>query len=481
LLYILWKGDNITMGKILAGYLMPHPPILLKEIGKGQERKINKTSEAMKAVARDIKSKKPKTIILITPHGPLFSDGIAISIKDELKGDMSQFGAWEVKIVKDNNLKLVNKIIAYAGQKGIPCAKINEELAKEYNLSTKLDHGAIVPLYFIDKEYIHYRLVHITYGLLSYEDLYAFGKVIQEVVEGEQEDVVVIASGDLSHKLTEDGPYGYNPAGGKFDKLIMDLLTSYKPEEIIGIDKELCEEAGECGLRSIDIMMGSLDGYDIYSELLSYEGPFGVGYGVVKLEIGKRNRDKEILDKLYNNRKNRIRKIRTNEDNYIALARKSLEHYVKNHSKLPIDNNVSEEMLNQKAGTFVSIKKDGKLRGCIGTIAPTTGSIAEEIIENAIKAGTEDPRFYPVEEDELDALVYSVDILKDPEPVESIDELDEKKYGVIVSSGMRRGLLLPNIEGVNSVEEQIRIALRKAGISPNEGYNIERFEAERHK
>lgn len=125
--------------------------------------------------------------------------------------------------------------------------------------------------------------------------------------------------------------------------------------------------------------------------------------------------------------------------------------------------------------------KDGELRGCIGTVYPLKNNIAEEIIRNAVSAGTEDPRFYPVEIDELDDIVYSVDVLTKPEPVKSKDDLDVKKYGVIVRSGYKSGLLLPDLEGVDTVDQQISIALRKAGIAPNEKYTIERFEVVRHK
>ena len=130
---------------------------------------------------------------------------------------------------------------------------------------------------------------------------------------------------------------------------------------------------------------------------------------------------------------------------------------------------------------FVSLKKDGRLRGCIGTISPTKSSIAKEIITNAVSAGTGDPRFDPVREEELDDLVYSVDVLGEPEDIKSKDELDVVKYGVIVSKGSRRGLLLPNLEGVDTVEKQIEIALQKAGIAADANYEMQRFEVVRHK
>ena len=138
------------------------------------------------------------------------------------------------------------------------------------------------------------------------------------------------------------------------------------------------------------------------------------------------------------------------------------------------------EMTGRRAGVFVSLKKDGRLRGCIGTIQAVCSSVAEEIIQNAISAVTNDPRFDPVEPYELKDLSISVDVLGARERISSPKELDAKKYGVIVTKGYRRGLLLPNLEGVDTVEEQIRIAKQKAGIGTEEGVVLERFEVVRH-
>ncbi|MCF7924663.1 MAG: AmmeMemoRadiSam system protein A, partial [Candidatus Izimaplasma sp.] len=134
----------------------------------------------------------------------------------------------------------------------------------------------------------------------------------------------------------------------------------------------------------------------------------------------------------------------------------------------------------KKAGVFVSLKKYGNLRGCIGTTGPTTNSIADEIIQNAISAGLRDPRFPSVEEDELDKLSVSVDVLMPPESIDSIEQLDTKKYGVIVRHRGRSGLLLPNLEGIDTPQEQVNIALRKAGIYQDADYDLERFEVIRH-
>ncbi|MFN3396356.1 MAG: AmmeMemoRadiSam system protein A [Thermodesulfovibrionales bacterium] len=163
----------------------------------------------------------------------------------------------------------------------------------------------------------------------------------------------------------------------------------------------------------------------------------------------------------------------------VELAKKAVEEYVKNKRIIPVPETLTQEM-KERAGVFVSIKKQGQLRGCIGTFMPSCRNVAEEIIRNAICSATEDPRFPPVQEDELESLSYSVDILSTPEKVKDLKELDPKRYGVIVASGGRRGLLLPNLEGVDTVEEQLRIARLKAGIFEGEKIDIFRFEVRRY-
>lgn len=169
------------------------------------------------------------------------------------------------------------------------------------------------------------------------------------------------------------------------------------------------------------------------------------------------------------------------EDPYVKLARATIESFIKDGRRLKLPASLPPEMLAGKAGAFVSLKEHGQLRGCIGTIGPMQDNIAREIMHNAISAATEDPRFTPIQPGELSELVYSVDILGPLEPIDSPAQLDVKRYGVIVTKGSRQGLLLPNLEGVNSVEQQISIARQKAGIYPEEtGVRLTRFEVVRH-
>ena len=169
------------------------------------------------------------------------------------------------------------------------------------------------------------------------------------------------------------------------------------------------------------------------------------------------------------------------ESNYVKLARETLETFVRDGKKIEIPQWVPAEFKTKRAGVFVSLKIGGMLRGCIGTIGPVRVNVAEEIIYNAISAGTQDPRFPTVRTEELKELVYSVDVLGAPEKIDSMEKLDVKRYGVIVTSGFRRGLLLPDLEGVDTPEQQVEIALQKAGIRRSDPFEMERFEVIRYR
>jgi len=167
-------------------------------------------------------------------------------------------------------------------------------------------------------------------------------------------------------------------------------------------------------------------------------------------------------------------------NSFVELAMTAIREYLTNGKVVSPPEDIPSEM-KVRGAVFVSLKKDGMLRGCIGTYIPTRDNIAEEIIHNAISAATRDPRFRPVEREELDKVDYSVDILGENEKINGIMDLDPKRYGVIVRNGMRRGLLLPDIKGIDSVDEQISIAREKAGILPGEPVEIFRFEVKRYR
>lgn len=467
-----------------GAFIFPHPPIIIPEVGKGNETDARNTVAAALEASGRIAELKPDTILVITPHGNMLSDAITLSGDPVLYGSFANFGAPQIKLELKNDLELVREIIKNAEQSGIIATTLDEEVRRTYRFADEIDHGTLVPLYFIHKKHPDFKLVHITYSMLSNEEHYRFGMDIRKAIENLNRNTVVICSGDLSHRLSKDAPAGYSPKGAVYDKEFLDIIKQGDVHRLLNMDCRLLESAGECAFRSAVITYGILDGCSPKAEILSYEGPFGVGYCVAQLHLDCKSSvdcKSEILDAYINERKNMLKEIRSGEDAYTALARHTLEGYIKEGAapELPVD--LPIEMLDNKAGVFVSIKKNGDLRGCIGTISPTTGSVAEEIIQNAVSAGTRDPRFYPVEKEELEELQYSVDVLGEPEPIESKEQLDVKRYGVIVRKGHKSGLLLPNLEGVETIVEQLEIALQKAGIPKGESYKMERFEVTRHK
>lgn len=462
------------MGEILKTYIVPHPPIIIPEIGKGKESAVFSTIEAYHEVGKQIKDLAPDVIILTTSHGPAYSDYIHISPGSTLKGSFKSFGAPEIALEFNSETGLIDNIVQTARTYSI-------EAGKDGSDGDALDHGALVPLYFITQYYNNFTLIRISIAGLSLEQLYTFGYCIQKAVLAYDKKVVLVGSGDLSHRLTKEGPYGFAPEGLVFDKYLVETIKSADFKKLISIDDNLSYKAGECGLRSFAIVAGALNGFNVKSNVLSYEGSFGVGYLVSELSIGSPNLSRDLFSFFENMHKSDIEATRKAEDPYVTLARSSLEYYIKRGKILDVPDYLPSEMTDQSKGVFVSIKKHGQLRGCIGTISPVTNSIAEEIIQNAVSSGTRDPRFNPVKEFELKDLVYSVDILEKPEPVMSIEELDVSRYGVIVTSGYKRGLLLPNLESVDTPIQQVEIALSKADIDKSENFSMERFEVIRHR
>ena len=458
---------------IIKAYVLPHPPLAVPAVGRGKEEKISKTLKALEEVALEIKELKPETIIYITPHNVMYADYFHISPGQKATGDLSKFGAPGVKFQVTYDTELIEKISQLATQNDFPAGTLGERVAS-------LDHAYTVPAWFVNQKYTEYKAIRVCQSGMDPALHYKFGQLIAEAAKLLDRKTVLIASADLSHKLESSGPYGFAPEGAQFDKIISYVLDTGDFLTLLQIPETLRENAAECGYNSITILAGCFDRLGVNSKLLSYEGPFGVGYAVASVEPLDADEKRDILDQYLADSLNDVQNLRVNEDDYRALARRSLEHMIINGNELPLPNDVPVDMKNRKAGVFVSLHKNGRLRGCVGTIAPTTSCIAEEIIQNAVSAGLKDNRFEQITEPELPFIVYKVDVLAAPEPISGPDELDIKRYGVIVSSGHKRGLLLPNLDGINTVEEQIAIARQKAGISKNEKVNLERFEVTRY-
>ena len=459
---------------VKGAVMVPHPPVIIPEIGHGEEQKIRETSDSYRKAAAKIAGWKPETVVVISPHSVMYADYFHISPGTGAQGDFGQFRASQVKFQVDYDTEFVKVLAREAEARDIPAGTLGER-------EKRLDHGTMVPLYFLDRYMQDYRLVRVGLSGLPFTVHYELGECIRKTAELLDRDVVIIGSGDLSHKLKEDGPYGFQKEGPEYDERIMDVMGRGAFGELFDFSEDFCDKAAECGHRSFTIMAGALDGLKVKTERLSHQGTFGVGYGICIYEVTGSDPQRYFLEQYRRAQREAAEQRKASEDPYVQLARKTVETYVRTGKKLRVPEGLPEEMYSRRAGVFVSLKEEGRLRGCIGTIAPVRGSIAEEIIENGISAAAKDPRFHAVEPEELDRLEYSVDVLGETEKIDSPEKLDVKRYGVVVSRGYRRGLHLPDLEGVDTVEEQIEIARRKAGIPEDaEDIRLERFEVVRH-
>ena len=564
---------------ILGAYMVPHPPMIVPAVGRGSEKQVEATTRAYEQVAQEIAALAPDTIILTSPHATMYADYLHISPGRSAKGDFGRFNARQERYQVDYDEDLTALITKLAREKGFPAGTMGER-------DKSLDHGTMVPLYFIREAYPAVdsvkrvpagdssstrqgvlggmfaragasgaapvrsaartglgarmaeqavygerqdsrggmgekgghgpddaasggtanvasggtanaasggaadeagskpavcKIVRIGLSGLPLTEHYKLGQMIREAVEILGRRAVFVASGDLSHKLQDYGPYGFAAEGPQYDERIMDVCSRAAFGELFDFEESFCEKAAECGHRSFVIMAGAFDGLAVKATQLSHEDVTGVGYGICTFYPGEPDEGRHFLAQYLVRAQEKLSAARAQEDPYVQLARKTVEMYVRDRVRPEVPQDLPPEMLQTRAGAFVSIHEHGKLRGCIGTIAPVRSSVAQEIIDNAVSASTRDPRFDPITADELEWLEISVDVLGAAEPIESPAQLDVKRYGVIVTKGTKRGLLLPDLDGVDTVEEQIAIAKRKASISEwDKNVQLERFEVVRH-
>ncbi len=280
------------MGILIAG-VSPHPPMLIPEIGGREIDKVRRTAEALEILSTEIAAVHPETVILITPHGPMFREELVVLAEEELVGDFSAFRAAEVRLRAQNDLELLQALAAESLQAGIGLIQLQKGEPGFPRGDAFLDHGVTVPLYFLQKAGTAQRCVAITFAPLPFDDLFRFGQALQRAIFATGRKAAIVASADLSHRLIRGAPAGYHPQGREYDELVVECLANYEVEKLLALNPELVSAAGECGLRSLLILLGSLDGLPVQPRLLSYEGPFGVGYPVALFTLSARLADRD--------------------------------------------------------------------------------------------------------------------------------------------------------------------------------------------
>ena len=271
---------------IVFAAITPHPPIIIPGIGKPADlKKTQKTINAMEKVADKIEEAEPDTIIVISPHALVHPDKFAVYGSPKFHGDFGHFGSPEINFNFENDYPLADNIVKRAKDAGINSFLFGDP----DNDYFELDHGEMVPLYYLTKNLPEsVKILPIAFSYLDRAQHYSFGQIIYDVANSHEfanSKIAIVASGDLSHRLIPGAPAGYSEEGKEFDNLLIDNIKYNKINEIIEMDDEMIESAGECGYRSILILLGALEKMKYKPEILSYEGPFGVGYLVANFEL----------------------------------------------------------------------------------------------------------------------------------------------------------------------------------------------------
>ena len=275
---------------VVGAIMVPHPPILLPEVGRGEEKKIAATAAAYEQAAAFVSELHPDTIVLASPHSILYSDYFHISPGKAAKGDMGQFRAPQVTFRVEYDTAFVDALSKLCDQTGFPAGTLGERKAE-------LDHGTMIPLYYVNHYVQSYQLVRIGLSGLPLAEHYRLGQMIQQTADRLGRRVVFIGSGDLSHKLREEGPYGFAKEGPDYDERIMDVMGRAAFDELLDFDESFCEKAAECGHRSFCMLAGALDGKRLETKRLSHEGTFGVGYGICTWRVLGEDPDRRLLEK----------------------------------------------------------------------------------------------------------------------------------------------------------------------------------------
>jgi aromatic ring-opening dioxygenase LigB subunit len=260
---------------LIFAAVAPHPPILIPTIGKDNLDKIEKTSAALAELEKFLYHLQPDILIIISPHGQITPEAFTINLAEEFEINFQHFGDFATK------LEAKGEMILLSANKEKLSAKSPINIISQ----PELDHGVGVPFWALARNLKETKLIPITFSLLDSQAQLEFGKSLKEIIVGSDKRIAVVASGDLSHCLTENAPAGFNPSGKEFDEKLINLLKNRDTQGVVNLDAELIDRAAECGRRSILILLGVLNNVNFNPQILSYEAPFGVGYLVANFQL----------------------------------------------------------------------------------------------------------------------------------------------------------------------------------------------------
>jgi len=441
---------------------MPHAPILIPDIAGERSRDVVSSQSWMAQAGKEIAATDPDIVVLVSPHSPRKRDAFGVYRPTVLRGVLDQFGWHQPFFEFSNNLYLANGIQQRGADEGLLFFDIP---------TNSLDHGATVPLYFLSQAEWCGDIVVIGLGPHDGGMLERLGTCIRSACDDQGLSFALIASGDMSHRVTASAPCGFHPDAAAWDQDLIQMVQGADSEAIKMMDECLRNTVAEDSVDAIRVALGFLGDDAFQPEVLGYEAPFGVGYGTARLsrEPFPSNHSKHAHDE------------DTQKKRLPSLAWQAVMEHLK--LAAPSITEPIHSLHNWKAGTFVTIRsRNGDLRGCIGTIEPQQDNIVEETRRNAVASAFRDHRFSPVTSDELDDLQFEVSVLHPPHPVTNLKTLNPQCDGLIIQTKAgRRGLMLPDIPQLDTVEKQIEAICRKVNIPLDTPMDFQTFRVEKIK
>jgi AmmeMemoRadiSam system protein A len=445
---------------VFAG-LMPHAPILVPGVGRDRLVQVRRTVSAMVKEAGHAVAANPDTVVLVSPHSPRRAGAFGIWRTPRLRGSLDQFGSPGDQVDLPSDRTFADRLEEEIDRRGLRTWRIT---------GGDLDHGATVPLVYLVSAGWKGPTVIVSLSDVGAGGVDELGQAIAATAQALHRRVAVIASGDMSHRLTPTAPSGYAPEGKRFDETFLGLLRRGAPAEIGRIDPAMQEAAAEDVVDSTRVALAATGYATKGHDVLSYEGPFGVGYGVAVLF---ERSDSGVTPQAAVAEKAML----TEGAELPKVARCAVAAGFKHGTDAPPFLALGE--LAEQHGVFVTVRTAaGELRGCRGSPGPTQKDLVWETWHSAVAAAFHDHRFPPLHAQELPHLRFSVSVLGPLEPDVSPQELDPAIYGVVITAGDgRKGLLLPGLAGIGTVAQQLAGAREKAGIGPDEPVKIQRFTA----
>lgn len=473
-------GEPVMSQSIPCAVLMCHAPVVLPEVAGRDARVVESTTHAMRDAARCVVQARPDVVVVLSPHAARHVAAWSVADGDVLAGEIAFAGAPAVRVSLPIARHAVLALEAEALRAGVPLRR---------NVGTVLDHGALVPLRFLaEAGWAGDTLLLAFPDSPTHPDCQAMGEAIARAAQASRRRWAIVASGDMSHCLMPGAPAGFHPEAWHFDRGTTIALEEGALHRAVEVDPSLRAIAAEDVVDSLEVASAAIGWDPRGHRILSYEGPFGVGYLVAVLhdepivaarEVRAAPVARPIEEALRAALRGRGSAGSPDSPGLgpalLGVARRAIEEALTGRPiTLPPLPEVSVP-----GGIFVTLWSPGRqLRGCIGHVGPVRRPVAREVADCAVAAAMKDRRFPPVRRAELADLRIEVSFLGPLERVRSLDALDPARFGVVIAQGSHRGVLLPRLEGVSSAVRQLAIACEKGGVDPDLPFEVYRFEVE---